>query len=128
MGDDNRRLVTYKRISLASSDEEIEEIRDGLKDGFGFLPEEVSNLLETIRIRNVLKRIRGKKMFYDGKNMAIMFRTDSPVDPARLIALSRKQLKGMRLTPDMTLSVPMPGLTGTDVLVKAGELLKVLGN
>lgn len=126
MGDDNTRLVTYKKISLASSDEELAEIRDGLKDGFGFLPEEVNNLLETIRIRNILKRVRGKKMFYDGKKMSIMFRTDSPIDPARLIALSRKQLKGMRLTPDMTLSVPAPGLEGKEVLARAGGLLKAL--
>jgi transcription-repair coupling factor (superfamily II helicase) len=126
MEDDNRRLVTYKKISMASSDDEIEEIRAGLKDGFGFLPEEINNLLETIRIRNILKLIRGKKMFYDGKNMSIMFRTDSPIDPARLIALSRRQLKGMRLTPDMTLSVPAPGLAGNDIWAKVDELLKAL--
>lgn len=126
MGDDNRRLVTYKKISMASSDDEIEEIREGLKDGFGFVPDEINNLLETIRIRNALKRIRGRKMFYDGKSMSIMFRADSPVDPARLIALSKNRLKGMRLTPDMTLSVPAPGLTGSSVLSSAQELLKTL--
>jgi transcription-repair coupling factor (superfamily II helicase) len=73
MPDDNRRLVTYKRISLASSDGDLEEIRAGLKDGFGYVPDEIENLLETISIRNILKKIRGRKMFYDGKTISIMF-------------------------------------------------------
>jgi transcription-repair coupling factor (superfamily II helicase) len=122
------RLVTYKKISMASSDDILSDLREELSDCYGFVPEQVENLLNIIEIRNILKEIVAEKMHYDGKAMHISFREKSPVDPARILELSRGKLKGLRLTPDLRLSVPMPGLQASEIMAHARELLELLMN
>ena len=87
MPDVHRRLITYKRLSMASTDEEIEKIREEIVDCHGFVPPEVENLLEVISIRNLLAVVKGKKMVYDGTKHADRFSRESPVNPSRIIEL-----------------------------------------
>ena len=61
---------------------------------------ELENLFEVIGIRNLLAVVKGKKMVYDGKNMLIDFSRESPVNPSRIVELSRKKMAGIKLTPD----------------------------
>ena len=124
--DVHQRLVLYKRISLAGNDEEIIRIKDELRDCYGDLPSSVENLLRVISIRNCLKPLKGKKMGYDGKYMYIFFRENSPVDPARIIALYSKKIKELRFTPDYKLFVPAPKLPEKEILNQADLLLKML--
>ncbi len=121
--DMHRRLVTYKRLSMAGSDEEVEEIREELVDGFGFVPPQVENLFEVIGIRNRLKAVMGERMDYDGKILSITFRRDSPIDPARILKLSKSRMKGLRLTPEHRLLLPLPGLRDEDILRQAKNIL-----
>ncbi len=124
--DVHQRLVLYKRISLAGSIEELDGIRDELRDCYGPLPESAENLLQVIHIRNLLKPVKGKKMGYDGRHLYVYFHKDSPIDPAKIIKLYRKKTRELRFTPDYKLSVPAPGLTGPEVLNRALSLLKML--
>ena len=124
--DVHQRLVLYKRISLALNDEEISRIKNELQDCYGELPQSAENLLRVISIRNYLKPLKGKKMGYDGKYMYIFFRDNSPVDPAKIIALYRKKIKELRFTPDYKLFVPAPSLPENEILAQADLLLKML--
>ena len=126
MADEHQRLVTYKRMSMAVSEEELSEIVDELTDLYGFVPPEVEHLFEVIRIKHLLKTIKGKKMGYDGKNLFIFFHEKSPVDPAKLIELSCKKFKGMRLTPDYKLYLPLPNIAGDAIIREAKGLLLAL--
>ncbi len=126
MADEHQRLVTYKRMSMAVSEEELAEIREELTDLYGFVPPEAEHLFEVIRIKHLLKAIKGKKMGYDGKNLFIFFHEKSPVDPAKLIELSRKKFKGMRLTLDFKLYLPLPDLSGDAIIREARGLLLAL--
>lgn len=128
MPDKHRRLVTYKRLSTASTDEDLSKIREEIIDCYGFIPSEVENLFESISIRNLLKVIRGKKMGYNGENMLIEFHRDSPVNPSKIIELFRKKAKGVKLTPDFKLTVSMPALCAHEITVQAKELLQKLMN
>jgi transcription-repair coupling factor (superfamily II helicase) len=124
ISDMNRRLVTYKKMSLADTDETLMEIRDELIDCYGAIPSEVDNLINVIRIGNQLKKIVATKMDYDGKTLAVSFHKQSPVDPLRIIELSKaKQFKGLKFTPDFRLSVPMPGVSGSEIMERAEHLL-----
>jgi transcription-repair coupling factor (superfamily II helicase) len=67
-------------------------------------------------------------MVYDGKNMQIEFSRESPVNPARIVELARKKMEGMKLTPDLKLSVFMPDLRASDITRHTRELLKLLVN
>jgi len=62
----------------------------------------------------------------DGKYLYIFFRDNSPVDPARIIALYRKKIKDLRFTPDYKLFVPVPNLAEAQILGEADLLLKML--
>ncbi|MBU2227748.1 MAG: transcription-repair coupling factor [Proteobacteria bacterium] len=126
MADEHRRLVTYKRVSLAASDEELAGIRAELMDCYGLVPPEVDNLLAVIGIRNLLKTLKGKRMGYDGKVMSVFLRENSPIDPARIVELYRRKVKGVQLTPDLKLTIPTPGLKGEEILGRARELLQSL--
>ncbi|MGO9214252.1 MAG: transcription-repair coupling factor [Syntrophales bacterium] len=128
MPDVHRRLVTYKRLSMASSDEDVEKIREEIVDCYGFVPSQLENLFQVIGIRNLLTVVKGKKMVYDGKNMLIDFSRESPVNPSRIVELARKKMEGIRLTRDFKLSVLMPGLRAGDVTRQAKELLRLLIN
>jgi transcription-repair coupling factor (superfamily II helicase) len=122
----HQRLVLYKRISLAGSDEDINQIKSEMQDCYGDLPASVGNLLQVISIRNCLKPLKAKKMGYDGKYLYIFFRDNSPVDPAKIIALYRKKIKDLRFTPDCKLYVPAPAIHGKEILEQARLLLKML--
>ena len=126
VADVNRRLVLYKRISLAATDEDINQIKSELQDCYGALPASVENLLQVIIIRNSLKLLKGKKMGYDGKYLYIHFRTATPVDPGKIVELYRKKIKEIRFTPDYKLYIPAPGLPEKERLTQANLLLKML--
>ncbi|MCX5854363.1 MAG: transcription-repair coupling factor [Deltaproteobacteria bacterium] len=126
MADVNRRLVTYKRLSMAPDDDALIEIREELMDCFGYIPPEVETLFDVIRIRNLVKVVKGTKMGYDGKHMFISFHSDSPVDPLKIVRMSQGGMKDVRLTPDLKLYVSMPGLHGNQIIEKAKGLLHLL--
>ncbi len=126
MTDVQRRLVTYKKFSIAGSDDDLVVIREELMDCFGYIPAEVENLMEVIRIRNLLKVAKGTKMGYDGKQMFIYFDQNSPIDPARIVRLSQDKMMDLRLTPDLKFYVSMPGLAGKQIIEQAKSLLHIL--
>ncbi len=126
MSDVNRRLVTYKRLSMTGSDDALTGIREELTDCFGYVPAEVENLFEVIRVRNLLKIAKGTRMGYDGTHMFITFHRDSPVDPEKIVRMSQNKMMNMRLTPDMKLYVSMPGLQGDQIIEQAKGLLHML--
>jgi transcription-repair coupling factor (superfamily II helicase) len=126
MADEHQRLVAYKKISLAATDESLNGIREELLDCYGLIPPEAENLLGIIAIRNLLRELKGRKMGYDGRAMAVFLQEKSPVDPVRIIEMYRKKIRGIHLTPDFKLSVPMPGLEGPEILTRAHKLLREL--
>jgi transcription-repair coupling factor (superfamily II helicase) len=126
IGDEHQRLITYKRISLAASDEELREIREGLEDCYGPLPAEAASLFEAIRIRNQLKELKIRKFTYDGKQASLLLTAATPVDPKRILSLSRGPYRGIALAPDGRLSIPLPDRRGADVIEGAREILRVL--
>ena len=126
MVDEHRRLLTYKRISLARTPEKIGEIRDELTDCYGFIPPEVDNLLDTIRLRRLLETLKSSKLTCDSHHLSIQFSPDSPVDPGKILLLSRTKMKGTKLTPELKLYIPISKLPGGDRLRFAEDVLKAL--
>jgi transcription-repair coupling factor (superfamily II helicase) len=123
--DPHRRLVTYKKLSMAASDEELAEMRDEMQDCFG--PAAAGRgPIEVISLRNLMKRLMAEKMEYDGRHMILAIHRSSPIDPLRLVALAKKKGKGTRFTPYHRLYVPMPDLPEERVIVGAQGLLREL--
>lgn len=125
VADVHQRLILYKRISLAQTAGELQDLGEELADCYGPLPEAAQNLLRVIGLRNALKPLAARKMGSDGKFLYLYFRESSPLDPARIIALGRKKIKDLRFTPDFKLFWPVPP-GAPDPLAQAEELLKML--
>jgi hypothetical protein len=62
-------------------------------------------------------------MGYDGKAMTVFLQEKSPVDPLRIIELYRRKVRGVQLSPDLKLTIPMPDLAEAQILSRARELL-----
>lgn len=128
MPDMNRRLVMYKRISMASTEEDISALREELLDCYGHIPVQVENLLEVIRIRNLAKPIAAKRIDYDGKNLSVSFMKSSSLEPEKILKLIRKKTKEVKFTPDYRLIIPIPGLQHSEVIGEAKGLLRELAD
>jgi transcription-repair coupling factor (superfamily II helicase) len=124
--DVHQRLILYKRISLAASADDLDELHRELADCYGPVPQTAENLLRVIAIRNRLKPLKAKKMGYDGNYFYIFFRDASPIDPAKIVALSRKKIKDLRFTPDFKLFLPARLEGAPRILDQAEDLLKML--
>jgi transcription-repair coupling factor (superfamily II helicase) len=68
------KLEIYRRLSLASSTEEIEEIREELIDRFGKVPKEVENLLNITKVRVLAERKNIKKLSITDDKILIVLR------------------------------------------------------
>jgi len=123
IADMHTRLMIYKRISTVTSENDMSGLREELADCYGPVPSQVGNLMDIIRVKNKLKKILGKRMEYNGKEMIINFREDSLVDPVRIMELSQTKFSGLRLTPDYRLSVSIPGLGENEIIDQANYLL-----
>jgi transcription-repair coupling factor (superfamily II helicase) len=124
--DTHRRLVTYKKLSMAATDDDVLAMKEDMWDCYGPPPPEVQNLMQIISLRNLMKGLMAEKMEYDGRNMILVVHKSSPIDPLRLIELARKKWKGMRITPDHRLFIPMADLPQGQVIEAAKGLLEEL--
>jgi transcription-repair coupling factor (superfamily II helicase) len=101
----HQRLSIYKRLSAVQSDEEIEDMKGELRDRYGRLPEPVSSLLEVMRVKPLLSRMRAKAFDFNGKRIALTFDSRAKADPGRVVDLVTRFPDRIRLTPDHRLII-----------------------
>ena len=92
--DSDLRMGLYRRLGNLQDDAEIESFAVELADRFGKLPLEVENLLETIKIKYVCKKLGVDKLDAGEKGASLQFRNNKFSNPDALIKLiSEKPLK-----------------------------------
>ena len=95
--DVHNRLMLYKRISSADSDETLEELQVEMIDRFGLLPEPVKNLFAVSALKVRASALGIRKIDAGPVGGRIEFAADTTVDPRRLIALIQKEPKKYKL-------------------------------
>lgn len=95
--DIHMRLVLYKRISNARSDDTLVALREEVVDRFGLLPEPAMLLFEITSLRNRADSLGIRKMDVGPKGARIDFHTNAAVDPASVIALLQSEPRTYRL-------------------------------
>jgi len=123
----NQRLIIYKKLSQATSEEDIGEIMAELVDRFGKLPLAATYLLEVMKLRVTLKAMLVKEIEFDGKRLVLSFHQKTPVPPDTIIALIRQQPKKYQFTPDFRLYAELADTSFDGILGEARNLLKRLG-
>ena len=97
--DMNQRLMLYRKIAAARSDQEIDKVVDEAADRYGPLPASVLNLSDYGRIRVMADKLGVDTIDRDATSVVLKFRPQARVDPVRLVSLVRQR-------PDLTLVPP----------------------
>ncbi len=109
MPDVHQRLVLYKRLSSAPTDEALEDLRGELIDRYGDAPAELDNLCELMRLKLRMRDLNLRSLDAGPARLVVTLGPDARLDPARLAALVQKSKGAYRLTPEMKLMAVVEG-------------------
>jgi len=99
------RLIMYKRIASAKTEEDLREIQEEMIDRFGLLPEQVRNLFAIGRIKQLAKPIGIRKIDMGEHGGRILFEQQVNLDSAKLIQLIQNDPHRFRLDGQDKLSI-----------------------
>jgi transcription-repair coupling factor (superfamily II helicase) len=122
--DPNQRLVFYKKLAAAADEGALYRAADELRDRYGVLPEPATLLLEVMKLRVLMKRLRIEQAEYDGRQLVFSFRADTPVTPEQILALVRPEGSPFAFSPDYRLSLRCGRQAGEVLLDTAKKALQ----
>ena len=96
---DRHRMEVYRKIAVAKSNEDIEQIRGELADVYGPIPEEVELLLELGRLRIGAGKLGIKTIVTSEQNLIFSFAEDAS---AKAESLFKNAAGKMRIVEDRT--------------------------
>jgi transcription-repair coupling factor (superfamily II helicase) len=114
--DPNQRLVFYKELAGAAEEDSIYAAADALRDRYGEIPEPGQLLLEVMKLRVLLKRLKIESVEYDGRQLVFCFHSATPVPPEKILALLDAPGGRCSFSPDFRLTVRIGKLPGREVL------------
>jgi transcription-repair coupling factor (superfamily II helicase) len=118
--DMNQRLMLYRKVAAARSEEEIAQVLDEAADRYGSTPDSMLNLADYGRIRVLADALGVESVDREGRTVVIKFRPQSKLDPARLVALVRKR-PDLTLVPPAALRVNLDGSRDSRVAQRRGR-------
>jgi len=89
--DVHMRLVLYKRIASAKSDEALREIQVEMIDRFGMLPEQIKNLMRQTELKLKAETIGIVKIDAGASSGRIEFSSDTSVNPLAIVQLVQER-------------------------------------
>jgi transcription-repair coupling factor (superfamily II helicase) len=124
--DMNQRLMVYRRIAAARTEEEIARIMEELRDRYGPPPLPVLNLADYGRIRVLADGLRVESLEREGSVVVIRFREKARIDPIRLVHLVRERgdlqlIPPVSLKMDLKKSTSLPPPAGSAPLKQAHQ-------
>jgi transcription-repair coupling factor (superfamily II helicase) len=94
------RLSLYKRLASAHDEAEVEELSSEMEDRFGSPPEEARHLVQLMRLKTELRKLRVLGCEATKKGVAFHMRDDTPLDPAKIGELVGKKGSPWRISPE----------------------------
>ena len=88
--DVQERLTLYKRLANCESDDDLRALREELIDRFGELAPQTVALIETHRLRMLVKAYGVQKLDASDAQITVQFAKDAPIDPVKVIMLIQK--------------------------------------
>ena len=98
--DVHERLVLYKRLANASSDDELDTLQEELIDRFGLLPEQGEALLACHRLRIMAKPVGIIKIDASDASIQLQFNIKADLDPMKLVSLLQRDRRCRMNGPD----------------------------
>ena len=102
--DMNQRLMIYRRIAAARSEEELNRIMEEVRDRYGPPPMAVLNLADYGRIRVLADGLGIESIDREGTVVALRFREKAKVDPVHVVHLVRDR-GDLQLIPPVSIKM-----------------------
>ncbi|HUJ15388.1 MAG TPA: transcription-repair coupling factor [Thermoanaerobaculia bacterium] len=122
IGDENVRMMFYKKIAAATTDDRLEQIRNEMRDRFGAVPANVENLLHFVRVKQRAQQIGVVSITRQGALGVMKLTEKAKVDPNKLMQLIAENPQ-VRFTPNGVLSFPIKA-HGRQVIDAIDDLLQ----
>jgi transcription-repair coupling factor (superfamily II helicase) len=103
--DERERLILYRRMARAESAQDLDEMRDEMRDRFGPVPSLVENLLKAMNVRRQMKSLMIMNAVLKNNELEFKFHPQAPIDGTLLRALIDANRTRMRLRPNGTVLV-----------------------
>lgn len=95
--DVHTRLIQYKRIASANSEEELRELQVEMIDRFGLLPEATKNLFSVTELKLLATPLGIKKVEMGDSGGRVQFVEEPNIDPMKIITLIQTKPKIYRM-------------------------------
>lgn len=120
------RLSYYKALADISSQEELDQIAEELKDQFGDIPDPVTNLMGLMLIRKLCKDLGVRDVSAGLKNVSLIFTERTKLKPETAIQLALRENKKYSITPDQRLNIRINQITWVHVFEELSYLLTLI--
>jgi len=124
IGDENMRMMFYKKIAAATTDERLEAIRNEMRDRFGALPANVDHLFHFVRVKRFAQQLGVVSIVREGSRGVVKLTQRAKVDPNKLMQLINDNPQ-IRFTPSGALSFPLHA-HGPQVIDAINQLLQTI--
>ncbi len=94
------RLTLYKRLSSAGDEAEVNDLAREMEDRFGPPPLAARRLIELMRLKTELRRLRAVGCEASAKSATLHLLEDTPLDPRKISALVGGKKSLYQLRPD----------------------------
>ncbi len=98
--DVHERLVLYKRLANANTDDELDTLQEELIDRFGLLPEQGEALISCHRLRIMAKPLGIIKIDASDATIQLQFNIKADLDPMKLVSLLQRDRRCRMNGPD----------------------------
>jgi transcription-repair coupling factor (superfamily II helicase) len=98
--DVQERLTLYKRLANCDNEDELIALREELVDRFGNLPPQTQALIETHRLRQLLRPWDILKLDASPTQISVQFGKNAPIDPVKVIHLVQQNRHTRMSGPD----------------------------
>lgn len=123
----SQKIEIYQDIALARTEQDIENVTDEMIDRFGPMPEEVNNLLEIARIKELCKETFVTKIAQ--RRESIVFHFDASHFKMEVIdTLIKKYRNEIRFSPgkEPYITYKVPENSDSMIIKKVKEFLKTI--
>ena len=121
------RLNLYRRLSNLREEAELEVMADEMKDRFGALPVEVSNLMAVMSVRLILKKTGVGKLDVSSESLLFTFSPESNLEPQNLLKLVERDPQSYEFLSEQKLKVKIGEKPPLDALLEAKRVTSALG-
>ncbi|MEC8664634.1 MAG: transcription-repair coupling factor, partial [Pseudomonadota bacterium] len=122
----NVRMSLYRRISELENADEIESFAAELIDRFGEIPEEVDNLIDIVRIKQLCRRAGVSQIDAGPKGAVVTFHDNNPPNVDGLMRWMQVKAGSVKLRPDQKLVAVRQWLTAGQRVKGVQGLMKEL--